>query len=199
MKMCIFHVTNPSNLCLQLLVFYMQFMQGCHMYKECLLQTPAISHSQNIGIEKYYLYMPAPGTCQHYGKFWHCQKYRIMARKRPMNQYLNFCTPFKQSTDGDIQGKREQCWPQWFCSGEYFSNVSANRKEAKIMADQSQALSIYPLLAGHQPLDFKFRFFYLLPDCKLSNLFLTQFPESHKRYLRLGLLQTPSSIKQPLH
>lgn len=77
------------------------------MYKECLLQTPAISHSQNIGIEKYYLCMPVSGTCQHYGKFWHCQKCRTVAGKRPMNSNLYVCTPFKQSTDEEVEGKRE--------------------------------------------------------------------------------------------
>lgn len=51
-----------------------------------------------------------------------------------MNWNLNVCTPFKQISDEEVEGKKEQCWPQWFCSGEYFSNISANRKEAEITA-----------------------------------------------------------------
>lgn len=100
-KMYILYVTNTNSLCLQLLVFCMQFMQGCPMYKEYLLQTPAISHRQNIGTEAYCLDMPVPGTCQQYGKFWHYQKYRTVADKIPMNWNLNVCTSFKQTTDGE--------------------------------------------------------------------------------------------------
>lgn len=51
----------------------------------------------------------------HYGK------YRTVAGKRPMKWNLNVCTTFKHSTNGEVEGNREQCWSQWFCLEEYFS------------------------------------------------------------------------------
>jgi len=126
--------------------------------------------------------MPEPGTCQHYGKFCLYQKYRTVASKRPKNWNLNVWTPFKQSANGKVEGKSVVG-----LSGFVQVNISAvfQPAEKKLKPWQTRMKHFpYLLLASHQPLDFKFSFFYLLTDCKFSYSFLTHFSKSHKRYLR---------------
>lgn len=62
-------------------------------------------------------------------KILHYEKYRTMAGERPMKWNLNVCTPSKHSTNGEVKGKREQCCPQWFCLGEYFSQQKKRNYE----------------------------------------------------------------------
>lgn len=87
----------------------LQHIQGSPTYKECLLHTSVISHSQNIGIEKCRLFIPVSGTCQHYAKLWHYQKYSTVAST--VNWNLTVRMPSKQNTDTEVEGNMEQCWP----------------------------------------------------------------------------------------
>lgn len=54
-------------------------------------------------------------------KILHYEKYRAVAGKRPVKLNLNVCTPSKPNTNGEVEGKREKCCPQWCYLEEYFS------------------------------------------------------------------------------